>query len=172
MARRLCLDERARIEAMSQAGFSVAVIAERLGRHRSCVHRELAPGGGRSGCRSVDAQAAAWSRARRPGVAKLARDRVLAAAAAERLEMRWSPQAISADLRSQGLEVCSETVYRACYDRTRSRGLASDSWGRLPRRRRRRKPRGRSEQAKRSALGGLRPIAERPAQAAGRAEPG
>ena len=86
--------------------------------------------------------------------------------------MRWSPQAISADLRAQGLFVCAETIYRACYDRTGRRGLAARSWTRLPRQHRRRKPRGRTEQAKRSALGEFRPLAERPAKADTRAEPG
>ena len=46
------------------------------------------------------------------------------------------------------------------------------SWEHLPRQQRRRKPRGRTEQAKRSALGEFRPLAERPAKAAARAEPG
>ena len=35
MARHLCLYERARVEAMAQAGFGAAEVAERLGRHRS-----------------------------------------------------------------------------------------------------------------------------------------
>ena len=82
------------------------------------------------------------------------------------------PQAISADLGTLGLRVCSETIYRACYDHTGRRGLAERSWAHLPRQRRRRKPRGRFEQAKRSALGEFRPLAERPAKAAGREQPG
>ena len=86
--------------------------------------------------------------------------------------MRWSPQAISADLRALGLRVCSETIYRACYDRTGRWGLAERSWAHLPRQRRRRKPRGRCEQAKRGALGDFRPRAQRPAEAHSRAEPG
>ena len=86
--------------------------------------------------------------------------------------MRWSPQAISSDLGVLGLRVCSETIYRACYDRTGRRGLPPKSWQLLPRQRRRRKPRGRLEQAKRSVLSEFRPLAERPAKAASRAEPG
>ena len=86
--------------------------------------------------------------------------------------LSWPPQAISADLRTLGLRVCAETIYRACYDRTGRRGLAERSWDHLPRQQRRRKPRGRCEQAKRSALGEFRPLAERPGEAAGREEPG
>ena len=68
--------------------------------------------------------------------------------------------------------MCAETIYRACYDHTGRNGLKPGSWKKLPRQRRRRKPRGRCEQAKRSALGDFRPIADRPAAADTRAEPG
>ena len=171
MARRLCLDERARIEAMAQAGLGAARIARRLGRHRTTVQRELGRGGP-GGYDAEAAQAAACIRAARPRAPKLAEDAELAGAVCERLAQRWSPPPISADLRALGLRVCSETIYRACYDRTGRRGLPPNSWQLLPRRRRRRKPRGRLEQAKRSALGEFRPLAERPAEAAARAEPG
>ena len=143
MARRLCLDERARIEAMARAGLGAARIARCLGRHRSTVQRELARAGGPQGYRAGFAQQAAGARARRPRAPKLARDRVLAAAVAERLAQRWSPHAISADLGVRGLGVCAETVYRACYDHTGRSGLKPGSWNKLPRQRRRRKPRGR-----------------------------
>ena len=46
MARRLCFDERVRIEAMSAAGFSAAAVAQRLGRHRATIQRESAGNGG------------------------------------------------------------------------------------------------------------------------------
>jgi len=75
-------------------------------------------------------------------------------------------------LRAQGLRVCAETIYRACYRNTASAGLEPGSWERLPRQHRRRRPRGRGEQAKRSALGQYRPIADRPPSAEGREEPG
>ena len=164
MARRLCLDGRARIEAMARAGLGAARIARCLGRHRSTVQRELARAGGPQEYRADFAQQAAGARARRPRAPKLARDRVLAAAAAvcERLAMRWSPHAISADLGVRGLGVCAETVYRACYSSSGNSGLKPGSWNKLPRQRRRRKPRGRCEQAKRSVLGEFRPLAERP----------
>ena len=44
MAQRLSFDERARVEAMSAAGVSVATAARCLGRHRSTVYRELRRG--------------------------------------------------------------------------------------------------------------------------------
>ena len=53
MAQRLCFDERTRIEVMSEAGLSVAEMADRLGRCRSTVYRELGGGGGCDGYRLV-----------------------------------------------------------------------------------------------------------------------
>ena len=88
MARRLCLDESARVEAMSQAGLGAARIARQLGRHRSTVQRELARVGGPEAYRADDAQAAACARAKRPKVPKLAGDPMLAGAVHERLAQR------------------------------------------------------------------------------------
>ena len=172
MARRLCFEERVRIEAMTAAGVSAAEAARRLGRHPTTVQRELRRNGVPGGYDAGAAQAGSCARAGRPKAPKLAADAELAAAVCERLAMRWSPQAISADLGTLGLRVCAETIYRACYDPTGRRGLAERSWTHLPRQRRRRKPRGRCEQAKRSALGEFRPLAVRPAEAHSRAEPG
>ncbi|MCQ3808440.1 MAG: helix-turn-helix domain-containing protein [Acidimicrobiaceae bacterium] len=49
MAQRLCFGERSRVEAMREAQLSVDEIAERLGRHRSTVYRELDRSGPVSG---------------------------------------------------------------------------------------------------------------------------
>ena len=164
MARRLCFEERVRIEAMAHAGVGAAEAARRLGRHLVTVQRELGRNGGPGGYGAEAAQAGSCARAARPKAPELARDAELAAAVCERLAQRWSPPPISADLGARGLFVCAETIYRACYDRTGRRGLAERSWTRLPRQHRRRKPRGRTEQAKRSALGEFRPLAGRPAK--------
>ncbi len=104
---------------------------------------------------------------------KLAADAALAAAVDERLAMGWSPHAVAADLRAGGgPAVCAETIYRACYDPAGARGLpGGGSWKKLPRRCRRRKPRGRPAR-KPSPLGDYRPIADRPAAAGDRSEAG
>ena len=172
MAQRLCAGERARIETMVGMGVGTAEMARRLGRSRSAVWRELRRNGGGSVYRADAAQAVADVRALRPRPSKLATDPVLADAVAELLALRWSPHAISESLRKQGLRVCAETIYRACYDPSGRSGLAADSWKLLVRRRRRRKPRSRCEQAKRSVLGDFRPIAQRPAIVDTRAEAG
>ena len=113
MARRLCFEERVRIEAMAQAGVSAAEAARRLGRHPVTVQRELGRNKGPGGYDAEAAQAGSCARAARPKAPKLAEDAELAAAVCERLAQRWSPQAISADLGALGLRVCAETIYRA-----------------------------------------------------------
>ena len=171
MAQRLSSDERARIEAMSAAGVSVEETARRLGRHRSTVYRELGRNGVVGGYDAQAAQAAAEARAARPKEPELAASSKLAAAVTERLEMGWSPQAVCADLRAEGRPLCAETIYAACYDHTGRRGLREGSWRLLPRRCRRRKPRGRAARTP-SPLGDSKPISQRPATAADRREAG
>ena len=120
-------------------------IAE-LGRHFDGAAGDTA--GGRGVYRAEDAQTEAEVRARRPKVPKLVTDPQLAEAVTERLEMGWSPHAVAADLRNEGSLslVCAETIYQACYEPSVT---LTAGWRWLPRRRRRRKPRSRCEQAKR-----------------------
>ena len=171
MVQRLSSGERARIEAMRAAGVGVAEVARRLGRDPSTIHRELKRNGSAGGYDAGAAQVAADARAARPKTPVLAADAALAAAVTERLAMRWSPHAVCADLRAEGRTLCAETIYRACYDPSGRRGLPEGSWRLLPRRCRRRKPRGRHTR-KPSPLGDYRPVADRPAAAAERSEPG
>ena len=171
MAQRLSSEERARIEVMIAAGVSVAEMAWRLGRDPSTIHREIKRNSTPAGYDADLAEVAAQSRVMRPKPARLVSEPALAASVAELLDTGWSPHAISAGLRSEGLVVCAETIYRACYDHTGSRGLPEGSWRCLPRRRRRRKQRGRCTR-KPSPLGVFKPIADRPAAASGRSEAG
>ena len=71
MADRLSFEERARIEAMTEAGVPTEEIAERLGRHRSTVYRELKRSGCDRGYDAETAQQACDRRARRPKQPKL-----------------------------------------------------------------------------------------------------
>jgi len=169
MASRLSFDERARIEAMQQAGVRVVDTARRLGRDPSTIHRELKRNGSEGGYDAAAAQGRADRRAARPKEARLGADPELAAMVSERPAMRWSPHAVCADLRAEGRRISAETIYAACYDPTGSRGLPEGSRRLLPRRCRRRKPRaGRTR--KPSPLGDLKSIAARPAAAEDRRE--
>jgi len=96
------------------------VIAGRLGRSPSTVSREIDRNGGRDAYRAVNADAAAYDRARRPKPSKLATDPVLRERVSAQLVEDWSPQQIAARLRFQhpdepGLRVSHETVYRDLY---------------------------------------------------------
>ena len=175
MAQRLAFEERATIEAMTNEGFSAERIAQTLGRAASTVRRETAR------CERVrysalDAQADADAAAARPRTCKLAADSGLAAEVAEMLAEGCSPHAVAGLMRAQGRppgrRVCAETIYAACYDPAGGRGLAAGSWRCLVRCRRRRKRRGRCEQARRGPLGQFRPLSERPAAVEGRCEAG
>lgn len=168
MAERLCLAERARIEALTDAGTKPDEIARLIGRDRSTVYRELDRGRRRGVYRSETAQQLAERRARRPRVGKLEADPVLAGQVKRRLELCWSPHAISAGLADGGDRVCAETIYRCVY----SGGcLGGDAWKRLPRQQRCRRPRSRRSD-KASPLGQYRPLCDRPAAAGDRCEPG
>jgi IS30 family transposase len=81
------------------ASETFCVIAARLGKAASIVSREVAGNGGRGGYRAWRAHQRARERARRPKAAKLACPR-LAAQVTAWLEEWWSPQEISARLRS------------------------------------------------------------------------
>ena len=112
MAQRLSFDERARVEAMSAAGVSVAAAARCLGRHRSTVYRELRRGRRGGAYDAEAAQAAAAVGAARPKTPVLAADPELAASVRELLKEGWSPHAICAGLRAEGRTVSAETIYR------------------------------------------------------------
>ena len=85
-AQRLSFDERARVEAMSAAGVSVAGTARRLGRHRSTIHRELRRGRRDGAYDAEAAQAAAAVGAARPKTRVLAADPELAASVCWQLQ--------------------------------------------------------------------------------------
>ncbi len=171
MAQRLQACEREAIGALLGVGCSRAEIARHLGRCPLTVGREIKRNSTVSGYDAKAAQAAADTRACRPKTPRLVVDVVLAEAVRERLEQRWSPAAIAADLRVWGQRVCAETIYRACYNSSTG-GLLAGCWRLLPRQRRRRKPRRRGEATKHGVLGAYRPVSDRPAQADQRTEAG
>lgn len=120
--------------------------AQRLGRHRATIHRELkrnrfvdAELQKLSGYYALNAQAKA--EARRSGLRKLIRHRDLRDVVVDRLKTGWTPEQIAGRLRPDGsdLQVSHETIYQFAYSKD---GHAIDLWRHLPEHRRRRRGRG------------------------------
>ena len=139
------LDERRKLERWRQAGVSVDVIAEKLGRHRSTIFREIARNTFEdrempelSGYFCVAANAKA--KERRGQHRKLVRYPKLCASIVERIKHGWSPEQIAGRLAYErsGVRVCHETIYRFAYS---SAGQEMKLWRHLPESRARRRPR-------------------------------
>jgi len=95
-------------------------MAERLGRAPSTVCREVNANGGRRGYRALQADDAAYRRASRPKVAKLAACPRLRAKVEEKLAKKWSPEEISGWLartypNNPELQVSHETIYQSLF---------------------------------------------------------
>lgn len=118
----LDLDERRMIERWHHAGVAVDTIAEKLGRHRSTIFRELARN------RFEDhampdltgyfcINAASKAKERRSRHRKHVRHPKLRASIIERIKHGWSPEQIAGRLAYErsSVRVCHETIYRfAC----------------------------------------------------------
>jgi IS30 family transposase len=120
----LTLAEREEISRALMAGQSMRSIAARLGRAPSTISREIGRNGGQDGYRATLADQAAWERALRPKVCKLAKNRALAGIVADMLRMLWSPEQIAGWLKhtyphDQGLHVSHETIYRSLFIQAR-----------------------------------------------------
>ena len=176
--RYLSLAEREEIAVGRAAGRPVRAIAAALGRSPSTVSRELARNSGPRGYRAIVAQARAEQRARRPKPAKLAACGALRELVQDWLAARWSPEQISAVLKTafpgqSEMQVSPETIYQAIYVQGRG-GLRRELAACLRTGRALRKPRrqaaGRAHRA--NKIPDMVMISERPAEAADRAVPG
>ncbi len=112
--------EREEISRGLAAGLSSRSIAHQLGRSPSTISREIVRNGGRHLYRASVADVAAFDRARRPKVSRLAADPALLADVQGRLEADWSPQQIAVWLKQQypaqaSRWVSHETIYRSIY---------------------------------------------------------
>jgi IS30 family transposase len=114
--RHLTLEEREEISRGVASGESLRSVASRLGRPVSTVSREVTRNGGRLRYRAHRADQAAFRRARRPKVCKLAANPTLVLIIEEKLGLWWSPQQISGWLKesypeSPEMWVSHETIY-------------------------------------------------------------
>jgi len=171
----LSIDEREEIRVGLERGESFSVMAQRLGRHRSSIWREVERNGGRDDYRAFGAQRRADEAARRCRQGWTQARPWLWAQVQELLTQEWSPEQISLWLRREHPNepqwwVSHESIYQAIFVQARGElrkqlaaGLRS---GRI-----RRRPRSRCS-PKGSRITDMVLISERPAEIEDRAVPG
>ena len=93
--RALTLPDREVISRGLAEHLSMHAIAVQLGRPASTVSREIQRNGGCAGYRASCAEQAAWQRALRPKVCKLAHEIHLCRVITRKVQCQWSPQQIA-----------------------------------------------------------------------------
>jgi len=116
--------EREEISLGVVVGYSVRTIAASLGRAASTVSREIKRNGGRAHYRATKADQAAWDRARRPKVCKLAGQPDVVRIITHKLQCQWSPEQIAGWLKRQypadeRYHVSHETIYKSLFIQAR-----------------------------------------------------
>jgi transposase, IS30 family len=172
----LSLSEREEIRVGIQAGESDAVIAERIGRHRSTVWREIAHNGGRGRYRATHADERAAQSARRPKNF-WTEDRPWLWREVQGLlrTKKWSPEQIAHRLRKEHPEqpewwVSHEAIYQAIFVQAKGE-LRKELASCLRSGRARRRPRTRTSSGH-GQITDMVNISERPAEVEDRAVPG
>lgn len=168
--------EREEVSRGIAAGDSARTIAEKLGRSPSTIAREIARNGGRIAYRAVEADAAAYVRARRPKMSILCARPILRTLITEKLHEQWSPQQISVWLRREypadpHMWVSHETIYRCLYIPSR-KVFDSNVFHELRTDRPIRRPRGKKRSHGRGRIRNMVSIDLRGAAANDRSEPG
>jgi len=120
----LSLSEREDISRGLAIGKSIRSIAGFLGRSPSTISREIQRNGGISRYRAVDADKAAWKRAKRPKPPLLAQNTQLKHMVERKLLEDWSPEQIAGWLKIQFpdnacMQVSHETIYKSLFIQTR-----------------------------------------------------
>jgi IS30 family transposase len=120
----LTLAEREEISRGMVAGRSIRMIAATLGRAPSTVSREVRRNGGWHRYRANQADEAAWDRAIRPKICKLAENRGLTRIVTGKLQLAWSPEQIAVWLKhtypnNEHYQVSHETIYKSLFIQAR-----------------------------------------------------
>jgi IS30 family transposase len=120
----LTLSEREEISRGIVAAQSIRRIAANLNRSPSTISREIARNGGFETYRATQADQAAWGRARRPKICKLALQPPLRRLVAKKLKQNWSPKQIAGWLKQNNpsadhKQVSHETIYRSLFIQAR-----------------------------------------------------
>jgi len=105
-------------------GHSIRAIAAQLSRAPSTVSREIQRNDGRRRYRANQADQAAWDRAHRSKICKLAGNRSLAGIVAGKLKLQWSPRQVAGWLKrrfpdDERLQVSHETIYKTLFIQAR-----------------------------------------------------
>ena len=173
----LTLSEREEISRGIASHLSMRTIAAQLGRSASTISREVKRNGGYDNYRAAQAEQAAWDRAHRPQLCKLACHRSLSRIVAAKLQLNWSPEQIAGWLKTEypGEEchqVSHETIYRSLF--VQARGVLKKELLQYLRSKRAIR-RSKHSSLKREGLGqiaNMASIRERPASVEDRAVPG
>jgi IS30 family transposase len=175
--RALTLAEREEISRGIATGQSLRCIAASLGRAPSTVSREVNRNGRRQPYRANKAEQAAWDRAHRPKICKLAQNPALALIVAEKLQLEWSPRQIAGWLKytypdDEHYQVSHETIYLTLFIQARG-ALKKELLQHLRRKRAMRRSRHHTQKTKdHGRISNTVSIRERPAEAEDRAVPG
>jgi IS30 family transposase len=172
---RLSFEEREQISRGVAAGDSAQAIARQLGRAASTITRELHASGGRERYRALRAHRRAIACTARPKPGKLAGSSRLRSEVEAGLLQRWSPQQISARLRTDHpddleMRISHETIYQSLYVQARGE-LRRELTGYLRTKRVHRRPR-RDTPPQRGQIKDMVLISQRPAEIEDRAVPG
>ncbi len=173
----LTLVEREEISIGLESGLSLRSIAWRLCRSASTISREVRRNGGRQTYRAIRSDQAAWDRARRPKLCKLACNPILSRTVSRKLQLNWSPGQIAGWLKrthpnEERNQVSHETIYRSLF--VQARGVLKKELMQYLRSKRTIR-RSRHASLKRDGLGQIKDavsIRERPASVEDRAVPG
>jgi len=120
----LSLSEREDISRSIATGTSMRMIATQLGRSPSTISREINRNGGYDRYRAAEAEQAAWNRALRPKLCKLAGNKRLTRTVVKKLQLEWSPQQVAGWLKrehpdDEAYHVSHETIYKSLYIQSR-----------------------------------------------------
>jgi IS30 family transposase len=120
----LTLVEREEISRGLEGRLSLRCIARRLRRSASTISREVKRNGGIDRYRAVHSDQAAWDRACRPKLCKLACYPALSRTVSTKLQLNWSPEQIAGWLKrahpqEEHNQVSHETIYRSLFVQAR-----------------------------------------------------
>mgnify|MGYP001813562053 CR=1 FL=1 len=123
-SRALSLGEREEISRGLSVKHSLRAIARQLGRAPSTISREVRRNGGPAAYRATASDQAAWDRALRPKLCKLACHPSLSRTVSVKLQRKWSPEQIAGWLKRAfpgevQKQVSHETIYRSLYIQAR-----------------------------------------------------